>query len=142
MKMTSVEEIYTLTISGVVEKMTGNYRCVATNSKGTATYSAMVTITDGKKPEEKKPEEKKPEEKKPEEKKPEEKKAEPQQEKDEEVIVPVIEEKAETAPPLAVDTGAPKFVEVYEEQSLIIKQTLTLKAKITGKPAPTVEWFR
>ncbi len=131
--------MYSLTITGVVVKMTGNYRCVAKNSNGVATHSAVITITEQKKPEEKKPEEKKPEEKKPEPKK-----AEPKQEILEEEIVAVVEEKAETPPPPKPvdDTSAPVFVEVFEEQKLVIKQTLTLKAKITGKPVPEVEWFR
>ncbi len=75
-KMTSVGEVYTLIVSGITVKMGGNYKCVATNKKGTAQHSAMITVSDGKpKPEEKKPEEKKAEEKKGEEKKPEEKTA-------------------------------------------------------------------
>ncbi len=132
--MAASNEIYTLTITGVTIKMTGNYRCVAKNKFGVATHTAKITISDGKTPA-KKPEEKKPEEKKP----------GPKTEVVEEEIMVVIEEKAETAPspaPKPEDTGAPKFVEVYEAQTLIIKKTLTLKARITGKPAPMVEWFR
>ncbi len=147
--MTNVGEIYTLTISGVTVKMTGNYRCVAENTKGEVTHSAMVTITDGKEPE-KKPEEKKPEEKKPEEKKPEEKKPEELKPVEDEPIaveeiVPVESVPVEAAPveaaPVEV-TGAPKFVEVYEEQTILEKKTLTLKAKITANPPPKVEWTR
>ena len=43
-KMIKTEEVVTLTISGVTEKMSGVYKVVATNSAGTAQHSAPVTV--------------------------------------------------------------------------------------------------
>ncbi len=116
--MTAVEDVYTLTITGTTTKMTGLYRCVATNKMGTAEHSAMITISDGKESE--KPKE--PEKPKVQEKKPEERKPEPKPEKPKDV--------------------APTFTEVYQEMTILEKQTLTLAVKLTGQPKPTVEWFR
>ncbi len=173
-RMTVIGETYTLTISGVTMKMSGAYRCVATNKKGTVEHSAIITISDGKtkkKPEEKKTEEKIPEEKveetKPVEKKPEMKKTEekkletkkPEEQKPEEnklaeaepvsaqgveeaVAQLIVEEPKQAPPAKPIDTGVPKFVEVFEEITVLEKKTLTLKVKVIGKPVPVVEWFR
>ncbi len=54
----------------------------------------------------------------------------------------VQEHLTEAAPEKSVDTGAPTFVKVYEEMTILEKKTLTLTVKITGKPAPEVQWFR
>ena len=109
-KMTAVGEIYTLTISGITIKMSGNYRCVATNKHGTAEHAAVITVSDGKekKPEEKKPEEKKPteEEVKPEEKKPAEAKPKPEEKKEQ--------------PKLKKGQEPPQFVETYSDLVRII----------------------
>merc|ERR1712029_1004646 len=39
-------------------------------------------------------------------------------------------------------TEAPTFIETFEETTVKPKSTLTLTAKVTGKPEPTVTWFR
>ena len=147
--MTVKDDKHTLTISGVTAKMTGNYKCVATNKHGTAEYSAPVTISDGKTPEPKpepKKEEKKPEEVKPKEEKPE----EPQQEAtaEEVVVMETIKLEGEEALPQVTDEKpkeiieAPVFDEVFPEQTVLEKKTLTLTAKISGKPPPEVVWYR
>ena len=125
--MTAVGNVYTLTISGTTVKMTGNYRCVATNKHGTAEHSALITISDGKTPV-KKPEEPKPEEKKPEEPKPQEKRVE--EPKSEE---PKVEEKPEEKPkapetkpkkeePVAEAVAAPEEVLQIEETVSVPKE--------------------
>ncbi len=178
--MVTVGDMCSLTITGVVVKMTGNYRCVAKNSKGTVEHSALITITDGKEPE-KKPVEKLVETKPVEENIPEtepvaveqieeakaqfvlEKSTEEVQQAEASLVMittTTVEEDAqaqivmeqpieaapekpvEAAPEKPADTGAPKFVEVYEEMTFLEKKTLTLTVKITGKPAPEVQWFR
>ncbi len=74
-------------------------------------------------------------------KKEEPKKPEPAEEEAE--IVPDIAEVAQTAPPpKPVDNNAPKFVETYEEETILEKKTMTLRAKITGKAPLDVQWFR
>ena len=42
--MTREKEVATLTISGVTKQMTGEYAIVATNSAGTTTHKATITI--------------------------------------------------------------------------------------------------
>ncbi len=54
----------------------------------------------------------------------------------------VFETMVEAVPVKPIDTGAPMFVEVYEDMAVLLKKTVTLTVKITGKPAPIVEWFR
>ena len=44
-KMTKEKETCTLQISGVTQKMTGVYKCVATNKAGTAECANTVTVT-------------------------------------------------------------------------------------------------
>merc|ERR1712029_948437 len=39
-------------------------------------------------------------------------------------------------------TEAPTFIETFEETTVKAKSTLSLTAKVTGKPEPTVTWFR
>merc|ERR1711982_155248 len=158
-KMTKTGEICTLQISGVTEKMSGVYKCVATNKDGTTEHKTVVMV--GEKPKEPvdKPEvePQKPTEKvetsAPEEPKDEGKpKEEPQLKKEvqpEEVLKPEApkheeepkpkeEEKAKPKP----TTEAPTFIETFEETTVKPKSTLTLTAKVTGKPEPTVTWFR
>ena len=43
-KITRVDEVSTLTISGVTKQMSGTYRTVATNKFGQAEHSATITI--------------------------------------------------------------------------------------------------
>merc|ERR1712227_855113 len=58
--ITKTKEMYILKISGVTEKMSGIYKCVATNDVGKIEHSAQITV--GEKPVEpiKKPEETQP----------------------------------------------------------------------------------
>ena len=42
--MKSTEDVHILTIEGVNEKHTGEYKCVATNKAGEAEHSAVVTV--------------------------------------------------------------------------------------------------
>ena len=44
--MTQTGEVYTLLLSGVIQKMSGAYKCVAMNSSGTASCTAVVNITE------------------------------------------------------------------------------------------------
>ena len=48
--MKSTEDVHILTIEGVNEKHTGEYKCVATNKAGEAEHSAVVTVKGKKAP--------------------------------------------------------------------------------------------
>jgi len=43
-KMTQSGDVCTLNVAGVTTKMSGTYRCVSSNSAGTAECSAVVTV--------------------------------------------------------------------------------------------------
>ena len=43
-KMTQTNDVCTLTVAGVTTKMSGKYRCVASNVAGTAECSAVVSV--------------------------------------------------------------------------------------------------
>ncbi len=119
--------VATLSISGVTTKMTGNYRCVASNKLGSTECTALITVTDGKK-------------------KKEVKKVVKKTEVVEEMIEEEIVEKAEAAvtpsPKPKRKMTVPVFTEVYQEMTIVTKETLILAVKIDSPTPTTVEWFR
>ena len=44
-KMSKQKDLVTLTITGVTQKMSGVYQCVAKNSAGRATHEAKINVT-------------------------------------------------------------------------------------------------
>ena len=48
--MKKIEEVCTLTISGVTMQMSGVYKCVATNKAGEAVHSATITVSEKMEP--------------------------------------------------------------------------------------------
>merc|ERR1712227_272133 len=130
-------ETCTLQISGVTEKMSGVYKCVATNKDGTIEHKTVVTVVEKPKETSDKPKE---ESQNTIGEVNEATSKEPKTEvlKTEEDLKPKEEEK----PKPKTTTEAPVFTEAFEEVTVRPKSTLTLTAKVTGKPEPTVTWFR